>query len=282
MSQRSSIGISCPGAVKNRSLRSLVRDHLMEGDTTVLHGQRIVVMSQDLRRAKSVRKMTESIHRDLENMTFEEAKSNPATSGTPSMNLRRIGDKLYGTARGLHCHAGIYRTRGAYELLSKGGLTLEGKALVHFEHTIPSGLLLKLMWRLHQVEAYPKPADLLTWLLRHSVVTIALQSERDAKGNEPVALGRSREIGERMNDWRDSHPDLLEGMLMSDVVRPFRRYIGTGVEVIHYPTGQTLDLENETIATHAARISTCPLHNISTYFPERFAAATSELNPLTG
>ena len=259
-------GVLQPIAMTNGSLRSLVRNHLEAGDTAVLHAQRTAMMSQNLKRAASVRRLAESIHHDLGSMTLENAKSDSFKSGAPSMSVRHIGNKLYGTARGLHCHAGIYRTRGAHELLTRGGLTLDGNALVHFEHTIPSNLLVDLMWRLHSANAFPDPADLLAWLLRHSVVTIALQSERKAKGDEPVALGRLRTLDGVRCQWSRSHPDLLDNMPMSDAVRPFRRYSGAGVEVIHWPTELTVDLADETMATHAARISTCPLHNVSTYF----------------
>ena len=252
-----------------QSLGQLIRDHLAAGDTAARQAERIAIMAHSPRRAASVRQMAGEIHYDLGRMTREQAGLNRSKSRTPSMNVRRIGGLLYGGAHRWHCHAGVYRTYGAHSMLTCGGFAMEGNALVHCEHTIPASLMVDLMWRLRHEGAFPKPADLLAWLLRHSVVTVALQSERKANDDQWVSLGRRRTFDGVTRGWGYKHPDLLDDTAMTDMVRPFRRYLHTGVEVIYSPTGRKVDL-GETMATHAARIAACPLHDISTYYPEDY------------
>lgn len=217
-----------------RSLRTLVCDHLRAGDTAERFAERVNLMAKNPRRAASMRRMAETVHHDLAHMTREQAGLNRSQSKSPSMIVRRIGDKLYSGAHRWHCHAGIYRTRGAHELLTRGDLAMEGDAIVHCEHTIPSSLIVDLLWRLHAAQAFPTWADLLAWLLRHSVVTVALQSERNANCDQRVALGRERTFDGQKGRWSDKHPDLLGNTPMTDMVRPFRRYLHTGVEVRGY------------------------------------------------
>ena len=85
-------------------------------------------MVNNPRRAASVRRMAKTTHYDLDHMTREQAGRNRFESKFPSLIVRRIGDKLCSGAHRWHCHAGIYRTRGAHELLTRGGLAMEGNA----------------------------------------------------------------------------------------------------------------------------------------------------------
>lgn len=254
------------------SMSGLVRDHLAQGDTPERQRERIAAMAVNEVRANHISRLATLIHEKLGRMDRREAGLHGEQHGSPRMSVRHIGNHLYGTARGWHCHAGIYRTRGAHDLLTRGGLDMTGNAVVHCEHTIPSSLMVDLMWRMRQQGAYPTPRDLLAWLLRHSVVTVALQSERKAKGQEPVALGRERTIAGVTSAWGSTHPDLADDTPMSDDVRPFVRYEGTGAEIIHWPTGEIVDLHS-TMAEHFARIAHCPIHAVDTYLPEQIALA---------
>lgn len=246
------------------TLRSLTRDHLMLGDTAERHAERMAVMAASASRAATVVRLATILHQQLGEMTREEAGADGSRNGWPRMNVRQLGNQIYSTAHGWHCHAGIYRTEGAHALLTSGGLAMTGHAVTHCEHTIPSSLMVDLMWRMRAAGALPLPGDLLAWLLRNSVVTVALQSERKAKGDEPVALGRRREISGRTSSWSCTHPDLMDGSAMNDAVRPFLRYEGTGARIVHVPTGRTVDLRS-TMADHRRRIAGCAVHAAETY-----------------
>ena len=246
------------------SLRALTRAHLAAGDDSAKHAERMAVMAVDPRRIATTVRLTTLLHGQLGSMTREEVGSDGSRNGWPRMNLRQIGNQIYGTAHGWHCHSGVYRTRGAHDLLTGGGLTLDGHAVVHCEHTLPSSLMVDLMWRMRQAGDLALPGDLLAWLLSNSVVTVALQSERKAKDDEPVALGRRRTIGGRTSSWSCTHPDLGTDDVMTDAVRPFVRYVGTGAEIIHVPSGTMVDLQS-TMADHRARVADCPVHAAASY-----------------
>lgn len=259
--------------MRKSSLRSVTREHLMAGDTPQKHAERIALMAQNPRRAGSVVRMAALLHSQLGDMARNETGLHASTTGYPRMNVRNIGDKLYGLAHKWHCHAGAYRTRGAADLLARGGLTLEEHAVTHCEHTIPSSLVADLLWRKRDQGAFETPMDLLAWLLRHSIVTVALQSERKEIDGQPVHLDRMREIEGIVDKWTCTHPDLQDDADMTDAVRPFLRYKGTGAEIVHWPTGDVIDIETYTMADHAARMATCPLHDIKTYIPRETAVA---------
>lgn len=250
--------------MKRTTLRSLTRDHLMLGDTATRHAERMVVMAASASRAATVVRLATLLHRQLGEMTREEAGADGSRNGWPRMNVRQLGNQIYSTAHGWHCHAGIYRTEGAHALLTAGGLSMDGHAVTHCEHTIPSSLMVDVMWRMRAAGDLPLPGDLLAWLLRNSVVTVALQSERKAKADEAVALGRRRTIAGTTSSWSCTHPDLLDDTAMNHAVRPFVRYEGTGARIIHVPTGGMVDLRS-TMADHHRRIAGCAVHAAATY-----------------
>lgn len=250
--------------MRRTTLRSMTRDHLMLGDTAERHAERMGMMAASASRAATVVRLTTLLHRQLGEMTREEAGADGSRNGWPRMNVRQLGNQIYSTAHGWHCHAGIYRTEGAHALLTGGGLSMDGHAVTHCEHTIPSSLMVDIMWRMRAAGGLRRPGDLLAWLLRNSVVTVALQSERKAKDDEPVALGRRRTISGTTSSWSCTHPDLMDDAPMGDGVRPFIRYEGTGARIVHVPTGETVDLQS-TMADHHRRIAGCPVHAAATY-----------------
>jgi hypothetical protein len=242
------------------SLRSLVTADLMAGDCPRRHAARRAAMAADPSRAGRIMRLATRLHHQMDAMTIEAAGANGSAHGSPRMNVRHLGDQLYGLARAWHCHAGIYRTKAADALLTGGRLAVGGDAVVHCEHTIPASLMVRMLWHARRAGDLPTPPDTLRWLITNSVVTVALQSERKAKGDEPVALGRRRAIGSRESAWSNDHPDLPEGTTTLDMVRPFRRYEGTGAEILHVSHGG-VDLCS-TMADHRARIANCPLHGL--------------------
>lgn len=245
-------------------LRSITTLHFLAGDTAERHADRLSMMATNSARiARTVRLVT-VLHKQLGVMSRSEANSCGSRNGWPRMNLRQIGNQIHAPARGWHCHAGIYRTRGAHDVLTAGSLSLAGNAVVHCEHTIPSSLLVDHMWRQRQSGKLALPGDMLAWILANSVITVALQSERKAKGSEPVALSRQREICGSLSSWSYTHPDIGRDDEMLDETRPFVRYFGTGADIVHVPTNESVDLRS-TMADHRARIANCAVHSPETY-----------------
>lgn len=222
--------------MRRPSLRSTIATDLSLGDNSDRHAARQLLISSRPHSRDRVRRIALALHTQLPAVTLDQARANRGATSSPSMMIRHLGDVLYGLARGQHCHAGIYRTEGAHSLLTEGGLSLQGNAQLHCEHTIPVCVLVDQLWMRVHAQPFRSAADLLAWTLQHLVITVALQAERHALDTDRVSLRREREILGTNSRWSCTHPDLINGRAATETTRPFLRYLGTGVRIIHVPS----------------------------------------------
>lgn len=252
-----------------RGKHAIIYRDMHEGDTPDRHRSRMAVWDADESRRSSTVDMVTRLHDQLGTMSRTQAAAGRSTAGLPSMLVRTIGNKLFGTATGNHCHAGIYRSRGAMEVMMAGGLDHRQDAVVHCEHTIPGNIVVDQLWMLRNQGDLPRARDTLQWIFDNTVVTVMLKADtRRTADAAAVYLNRRREFDGLESGWTKRHPDLTGGKTVTDATRPFRRYVGTGAEILKWPDGETIDMETYTMADHQAFIADNPVFQADRYFAD--------------
>lgn len=254
-------------AAFGRGKHAVIYRDMHQGDTPERHRERMRIWDDDADRRISTVDMVTRLHDQLGTMTRAQAAAGRSTAGLPSMLVRTIGNKLFGTATGNHCHAGIYRSRGAMEAMMAGGLDHRRDAIVHCEHTIPGNVVVDQLWLLRQSGALAEPRQTLQWIFDNTVVTVMLKADTRRTPGATVYLNRRRSFDGVESGWAKRHPDLTDGRLVTDATRPFRRYVGTGAEVMQWPEAIAVDMEAYTIADHKAYIAENPVLRSERYFP---------------
>jgi hypothetical protein len=261
----------CPGPKPRRALRNQIAIDMIEGDTPDRLKNRLVLMNDADKRRASLRAIVEDLYDQLLRCeTVDEAMDPGNGSTSPRMRVRHVHDAVIGKARHMHCHAAIYRSAGAIKRLSAGGLYRPGTAIVHFEHTIPGVVVLPILWRFVENRTLPSPRDLLSFMFDYMVVTALDITERDGSGE--ASLNARRTLLEHDSTWSSStwsnkHPDVAVNGDIIDDTRPFRRYLGTGLKVFDYLTGEPIDLACDQIRDHRIRMAKIPIYDAKRYFP---------------
>ncbi len=81
-------------------------------------------------------------------------------------------------------------------------------------------------------------------------------------------------VGRSPSAWSYTHPDFCKTDKPNRFeARPFLRYHKTGVVVTFWPTGETIDLETDTLADHVRRVEQLPLYDRRTFFENLPVAA---------
>lgn len=234
--------------------------HLMLGDTEEFFIQRIEAMSALRERHVKIIKLAEILWYKVATWPLDQLLSNGSSNNSPRMHIRHLHNLFVFKARRQHCHAALYRSAGAHALLQAGGLLIGGDAVVHCEHTIPTGPVLRQMHALHRAGQLPDPATLVAFFLGFAVVTAVLQTERRSN------LNKKRIFDGFTSSWSDDHPEFLGVTIANDACRPFRRYVGTDLKVVFAVTGEPINLEHDTLADHRRRIAALPLYSVESYF----------------
>lgn len=138
-------------------------------------------------------------------------------------------------------------------------------AVVHCEHTVQTGPLLRQMRLRYELGDLATPKDLLDFFFSYAVVSVLLQEERFGR-YAGIDLGRKREFNGRFSSWAHDHPEFPPALVADDRAKPFVRYVGTGLQIVFVPTGELIDLERDTIAAHRARVAAYHVYQASSYF----------------
>lgn len=250
--------------------KRMFRDHLTSGDRPELLLARLANAggpdASPQRRKARVALLAAELFQQVSRMDLVQLLQHGQNNSSPRMKVRKIHNNVACEARGKHCHLALYRSKNADEFLSRGNVPLIGNAVIHCEHTVPTGDVLAQLNILHRQGALRNPADLLDYIFSYGIVTALLQTERRGRV-EGVNLDARRVINGVEKKWKDCHPEFL-GLdnLQDTTVRPFLRYIGTGIEVIYAPTGEYVGLDTWTVAEHKTRISNFEIYNAQAYF----------------
>ena len=95
-----------------------------------------------------------------------------------------------------------------------------------------------------------------------------------------MGLGKLRSFdGSKMRSWGHTHPEYLRFVKPEPNLEPnetlqytllnslpFRRYLGTGIEIIYMPTGEQVDFKTWTVRKHRDRLAIIPAYNPHFYF----------------
>ena len=245
---------------------SVYREHLEAGDTAERHAIRLAEMALMRERNDKVRHLATLLWTQVAALTLQQLKANGSRGASARMLLRRIHNLLVYPARRTHCHSALYRSRAADDLLRSGNMPAGADAVLHCEHTVPTGSVLEQLHLLFLAGRMATPSHLLEWILSTAIVSVL--HSREARGDDPsISLNRRRPILGRTSAWRCDHPDFQAGTVSDEGARPFLRYVGTGIEIVYVATGEAIRLEEDNVAAHRARIAHLPLYDVRTYFP---------------
>lgn len=244
------------------------RDDLLLGDTPDRFARRLATLNQIERRRAKVIQLATDLHHQVSHLSRLDLLANGSAHRSPRMNLRKLHDNIVYEARH-HCHAALYRSRAAHDLCTSGGLRYEGRAVIHCEHTVPTGPVLAQLHWMFAAGALDTPRDLLTAIFDFGIVT-AMSQDADRQ-----RLNCRRTIDGIFGAWTDVHPEFFGGAAPAlfpeaaqlAAMRPFRRYAETGIEILFAATGRPLDIQAYTIADHRALLKTLPAYDPLAYFP---------------
>lgn len=209
---------------------------------------RLEAAAADPVRRERVRWLVTEAHRIVQaSPDYRAAVAARGRMGALDMCIRKFHDELGWDTRGTLCRGALYRSADAVMLAARGELTA---ANLHCEHTIPLACLARLAYQRGRGATVAELADL---LLTGSVVTAMSRAERHG------ALVRMRACvpGGPVSDWRDTHPEISAGpdgsLLAAPGLRPFLRYVGTGIDVVYYPGGDGTPVDAATLTWEAHR-----------------------------
>ena len=232
-------------------------------DSPVAARARIEAAASDPARVTRIRQLIEVIHRLIAvSPDYASAVTARGRMGSLDMGIRKFHDQLGWDVRGALCRGAIYRSAGAVALAARGALS---EATLHCEHTIPLACFARIVHRRGRGMTIEALADL---LLTHSVVTAMSREERHG----PLRRRRACVPGGRVSAWSRTHPEISEiegGDVVADPgMRPFLRYVGTGIAVSFYPDGDGAAMPTETLTweEHRKRVRSFALFRAETDF----------------
>ncbi|WP_156295834.1 hypothetical protein [Methylobacterium aquaticum] len=252
----------------SRGPRYTKRYTLTGSDTPEDCLRRLGEMAADPVRQDRIRLCVQNIYELVRACTTAQgATGGGQANNSVSMKIRHFHNELELHVH-RHCLGALYRSEGIAALAQSQGIQ---SSLLRQEHTIPTNVLAGMVFRgIMQTKAIDGPAALCRFLLTQSVVTAITRTEDKDK----LAIERWYEADRHGSKWQYTHPEFrMDSDLNRFDARPFLRYYKTGLAVIFWPTGETINLETDTLADHIRRVAPLPLYDWRTYFDgERMAA----------
>ncbi|KMO36853.1 hypothetical protein VQ03_20060 [Methylobacterium tarhaniae] len=239
--------------------------------------RRIGEMAADPIRRERIKICVETIYRLASAcLTEAEATGKGTATNSVSMKIRHFHNELELHVH-RHCLGALYRSGGIVALAESGGLQSH---LLRQEHTIPTNVLAGMIYNGIKSREICCPENLCRFLLTQSIVT-AVTREED---KELLGIPRSYADGQAPSTWRHTHPDFCRTDRPNRFeARPFLRYHKTdlhktdlhktGLTVTYWPTGETINLETETLAAHIRRVEQLPFYDWRAYFGSLSLAA---------